>query len=404
MDTIGTARGIALYVGALLGPGLLVLPGLAAAAAGPASILAWAGLLILSGLVAVVFAQFGVTHRSAGGVAEYVAAGLGERAGRAAGWCFLAGIITGAPIVCTMGAGYLTADPARQALLGGALLALVVTVSRRGLRASTGVQMALVVVLVLVLVLAVGGALPSSHAANFRPFAPHGWSAIGSAAAVLMLSFIGWEAVAPLTGRFADPRRQLPRVIGAAFLITAVVYLALASVTVAVLGPRAATGVPVAALLTYSIGPAGHVVAAAAAVLLTLGAVNTYLTGGAALAGPARWFWSGIVVSGVVILSLLGLGLVPVAGAVAVPVSFFVVVYLGCMLSAVRVMSGGLRVIALAAAVVNVIVLGFTGAAAVPALLLAAVAVSPVSFSPASSSTRSARSWSASRWPAPRRR
>ncbi|MGH3212551.1 MAG: hypothetical protein ACRDNO_32780, partial [Trebonia sp.] len=40
-----TTRGAALYIGALLGPGLLLLPGLAAAEAGPASVLAWAGLL-----------------------------------------------------------------------------------------------------------------------------------------------------------------------------------------------------------------------------------------------------------------------------------------------------------------------------------------------------------------------
>jgi len=38
-------RGDALYIGALLGPGLLLLPGLAAAQAGPASLLAWVALL-----------------------------------------------------------------------------------------------------------------------------------------------------------------------------------------------------------------------------------------------------------------------------------------------------------------------------------------------------------------------
>ena len=52
-------RGAALYIGAILGPGLLLLPGLAAAEAGPASILAWLGLLGLSGLFAVVFSALG---------------------------------------------------------------------------------------------------------------------------------------------------------------------------------------------------------------------------------------------------------------------------------------------------------------------------------------------------------
>ncbi|WP_436534580.1 APC family permease [Actinoplanes sp. HUAS TT8] len=378
---LSTPRGIALYVGALLGPGLLVLPGLAAAQAGPASILAWALLLVLSGLVAVVFARFGIEHRSAGGVADYVTAGLGERAGHAAGWCFLAGIVTGAPIVCTLGAGYLAGDPARQALLAGVMLALLIVLSRRGLRTSTGVQLALVAVLLLVLILAVGGALPTASAAHFRPFAPHGWSSIGGAAAVLMLSFIGWEAVAPLTDRFTDARRQLPRVIGAAFAVTAVVYLALAATTIAALGPGAGTKVPIAALLTVAIGPAGPVVAAVAAVLLTLGTVNAYLTGGAALARTlnssslelTRWFPISLTMAGAIILGLIAAGIVPVAAAVTIPVSFFLLVYIGCMLSAARAMSGALRAIASLAAIANIIILAYAGIAALPAILLAAV-------------------------------
>jgi amino acid efflux transporter len=370
---MSTTRGIALYVGALLGPGLLVLPGLAAAAAGPASILAWAGLLVLSGLVAIVFARFGIEHRSAGGVADYVAAGLGERAGRAAGWCFLAGIITGAPIVCTLGAGYLTTSLPARALIGGVMLASLIVMSGR--KASTGVQLALVAVLLLVLALAVGGAIKDVRPGNFRPFAPHGWSAIGTAATVLMLSFVGWEAVAPLTGRFANPRRQLPRVIGAAFAITAVIYLALATVTIAALGPRAGTEAPVAALLAFSIGPAGPVVAAIAALLLTLGAVNAYLTGGAALTRTlgSRSFTPGLIVSGLVILTLIGLGIVPVATAVTVPVSFLLLVYLGCMISAARAMPGRMRPIAVVAAVANLLILAYAGTAALPAIVLAVV-------------------------------
>src|SRR3954465_12054261 len=46
---LSTRTGAALYVGAVLGPGVLFLPALAARAAGPASVLAWAALLALSG-------------------------------------------------------------------------------------------------------------------------------------------------------------------------------------------------------------------------------------------------------------------------------------------------------------------------------------------------------------------
>src|SRR5260221_11673252 len=103
-----TARGTGIFIGALLGPGLLLLPGLAAAEAGPASILAWLALLVLSGLFAAVFSALGRHNPSAGGVIGYVTAGLGPRAGLATGWMFLAGVVCGAPIVCLIGASYVT--------------------------------------------------------------------------------------------------------------------------------------------------------------------------------------------------------------------------------------------------------------------------------------------------------
>src|SRR5215472_3416132 len=108
-QNLTTARGAALYIGAILGPGLLLLPGLAAAEAGPASILAWLALLGLSGLFAAVFSALGRRFPQAGGVIGYVTAGLGRRAGRAAGWSFVAGVVAGAPIVSLIGAGYVTA-------------------------------------------------------------------------------------------------------------------------------------------------------------------------------------------------------------------------------------------------------------------------------------------------------
>ena len=204
-----TARGAALYIGALLGPGLLLLPGLAAAQAGPASLLAWAGLLGLSALFAVVFTALGRAFPSAGGVIGYVSAGLGARQGLAAGWSFLAGVIAGAPVVCLIGAGYLTeltgGGRVGQAVIAAALLLTVLALAAGGMRTSATAQLLMVSLLIVVVIVAVAGSAASAHAANWTPFAPHGWLAVGHAATTLMLSFVGWEAVAPLTAQFADP-------------------------------------------------------------------------------------------------------------------------------------------------------------------------------------------------------
>jgi amino acid efflux transporter len=381
------ARGTALYIGALLGPGLLLLPGLAAAEAGPASVLAWAGLITLSGLFAVVFGSLGRGFPSAGGVIGYVRAGLGERASAIAGWSFLAGVIAGAPVVCLIGAGYITelagngsggAGRGTRALVAGVLLLAVIALAAGGLRASATVQLLLVGLLLGVVVIAVAGSAHAARAANWAPFAPHGWQAVGHAASTLMLSFVGWEAVAPLTTRFADPSRQLPRVIGSALVVTSVLYLGLAVATVSVLGPGAGISAPLAALLRDAAGPSGTVAAAVAAVVLTLGAVNAYVTGAAAMAveltrpgrvssgarpgaRPTPRFLAAIAGSGLALVSLYGLGLASPAALVAIPTTLFLAVYLGCMSSAVRVLRGRARLAAAPAAVIVAAVLAYCG-------------------------------------------
>ena len=373
-----TARGAALYIGALLGPGLLLLPGLAAAEAGPASILAWLALLILSGLLAAVFAAWGRQSPSACGVIGYVTTGLGARAGLATGWTFLAGVVCGAPIVCLIGARYVTDLTGGGQLAGAgvaaALLLTVVSLAARGLRASATAQLVLVGVLTVVIVVASAGSVGSARAGNWTPFAPHGWPSVGSAAATLMFSFVGWEAVAPLTTRFANSRRQLPRVVAIALAATSAIYLGLAVATISVLGPRAATDVPLASLLSDAIGTAGRDIAALAAVVLTLGATNAYISGAAAMAGqlataapdrraarPVLWLLGAITAAGLLLISLWGLRIASTAALVTVPTTLFLAVYLAAMLAGARVLRGPARLASLPAAAAVIIVLGFCG-------------------------------------------
>jgi len=408
-----TARGAALYIGALLGPGLLLLPGLAAAEAGPASLLAWAGLLGLSALFAVVFTALGRAFPSAGGVIGYVAAGLGARQGLAAGWSFLAGVIAGAPVVCLIGAGYLTeltgGGRTGQAVIAAALLLTVLALAAGGMRTSASAQLLMVSLLIVVVIVAVAGSAAAAHAANWTPFAPHGWLAVGHAATTLMLSFVGWEAVAPLTAQFADPARQLPRVVGITLAVTSVLYLGLAVVTIAVLGTGGGSMAPLADLLRRAIGPAGTAAGAVAAIVLTLGAVNAYVNGAAAMTGrllggrdphrtagtaaarpaadeangrsrlPGRLLLlAAIAGTGLPLIALYGVGLVSPVSLVAIPTTLFLTVYLGSMLAATRVLRGHgpARLAAIPATAATAIMLAYCGwALAVPAAIIAVVTV-----------------------------
>jgi amino acid efflux transporter len=394
---LSVPRGAALYVGALLGPGLLLLPGLAAAQAGPASILAWLALLGISALLAVVFTALGKAFPSAGGVTGYAAAGLGPRAGAAAGWCFLAGVICGAPVVCLIGTSYVEdltgGGQAVRCGVAAALLLAVLGLALGGVRATTTVQLVLVGLLIAVVIIAVAGSAPSARAANWAPFAPHGWPAIGRAASTLMLSFVGWEAVAPLTTRFGDPARQLPRVIAIAFALTTVLYLSLAVATITVLGRGAGTDVPLADLLRQAVGPAGRAAAAVAAVVLTLGATNAYLSGAAAMAaeltgrraarrrpvsrrnaGSARPLLALIAAAGLLVIGLYAARIVSTAQLVEIPTTLFLAVYLACTLSATRTLAGGARRAAWPAVLAVGAILLFSGWALAIAAVVAVTA------------------------------
>ncbi|MGW9597517.1 APC family permease [Streptomyces chartreusis] len=380
------ARATAHYVGALLGPSLLLLPGLAARQAGAAAVVAWAALLVLSALIAMVFSRLGTAFGSRAGVAGYAAAGLGPVAGRATGWAFFLGVITGVPVVCLIGGQYVAAaigKPGWGVAVAGVLLTLVLVLRLTGVSSGPRLQLSLMVLLLILLVVAVCASAGSASADNWRPFLGYGWSGVASAAGHLMMAFVGWEAAAPLTARLSDPRRQLPRVIAAAFVATALVYLSLAVVLQAVLGPAAATTTPLAALMEIAVGPAGPWLAAGIALLLTLGVTNAYLAGAATTAqhllhdkqtqnrsrASQPVLTVGVAAFGAILLGLAALRLMDISMLVALPTAFFLLVYLVCCGSAARLLTRQHRVAAIAASLATVALLVAVGVVLVVALV-----------------------------------
>src|SRR5437763_9924802 len=285
--SLGVVRGAALYVGALIGPGVLLVPALAAQAAGAASIVAWSALLVLSAPLAVTFAALGVRHPVSGGVSAYVREGFGDAAAALTGGWFLTAVFLGAPAVALIG-GYYVADLTGSgttvaAVVGLAMFGTVLTANAFGLRVSSGFQLGLSSVLIVVMAIAIGVALPSRGADNWHPFAPHGWWAVGTAANILVWLFIGWEALAQLAGDFRKPERDLPRAMALAFGLVTVLYIGLALATIGVsVGTN--SRVPLADLIAVGFGHAGRDATAVLAVALTMGTMNVYIGGSAKLA------------------------------------------------------------------------------------------------------------------------
>ncbi|GGM43653.1 APC family permease [Dactylosporangium sucinum] len=278
-------QGAALNIGAVLGTGVIALPALAAQVAGPASLLAWLALIVLSAPLALTFAALGARYPDAGGVATYVARAFGARAAAVVGWTFFFAVPVGALPAATFGGAYVTAVAGggyRTTLLtAGALVVLVAAANLGGVRLSGRVQLVLAAVLVALLVAATAAALPSARWDNLTPFAPHGWAAIGPAVAVLVWGFAGWEAVTSLAADYRDPARDVPRAAWIAVGVVGALYLAVAATSQLVL--TTPSEAPLADLLALRLGPGSRVVTAVVALLLTAGAMNAYFAGAAKL-------------------------------------------------------------------------------------------------------------------------
>jgi len=153
---LGLLPASALYIAAVLGTGILALPGLAAGAAGPASIIAVIAVLIASVPLAGTFAALAARYPDAGGVATFVRLALGQTAARMAGYWFFFGVSFGAPVVALLGAEYLVAavgaDRSVVPVVGLAFLLVPLIVNAFGLRLTGWVQLGLTGLLVIVVI------------------------------------------------------------------------------------------------------------------------------------------------------------------------------------------------------------------------------------------------------------
>jgi amino acid efflux transporter len=386
--TLTWVQGTALYIGAVLGTGVIALPALAARTAGPASLLAWLALIGLSVPLAATFSALAARYPDAGGVATCVKLAFGSYPAAVVGWCFLFAVPVGAPAAAMFAGAYV------QTAVGGgtstvmltafALVLGIALINAFGVTLSGKIQVLVAALLITFLVTAVCTSLPHAHAQNLHPFAPHGWLAVGSAAGLLVWSFAGWEAITHLAAEFRQPARDIPKSAAVAIFVIGILYFAVAVATVLVLGSGAATTqAPLALLLAFGFGGHIKVVAAVAALLLTAGTMNAYFAGAAKLGAALgrdgalpSWLAHGSEAGGIPRRSLLTLTTLTLVVLIATDVAHvgveplvlmttgaFVVVYILGTAAALRLLAPGSwgRRAALLALLFDVLLLGTTG-------------------------------------------
>jgi amino acid efflux transporter len=351
---IGLAQGIALYVSAILGAGVLVLPGQVASLAGPASLLSWTIACVMGASLAWMFAALARRFPDAGGVATYVRQAFGPTVGGVTGWLYFV-------------AHALHLDQGWAYLIAAVILTTAVGANLLGVRVSSRVQIGLAGGVAAALVVVIVVALRQMSISRLTPFAPDGVTPIGAGVVVLFFAFAGWEAVAHLVEEFVDPDRDVPRAIVATIGIVTVLYLGVASAVVltGTYGTEQVDHVAIGLVLQRELGSTAGVAAAAIAVVISLGTANAFVAGVARLAyalAMAGWLphraaqatSTGTPVGGVLTVSTVaftGLALATANGwgtetLVVVPATLVVTVYLLAAAAAARLLRGAPRVCA----------------------------------------------------------
>jgi APA family basic amino acid/polyamine antiporter len=252
---LGVGDAVVMGLGSMLGAGVFVVFGPATAAAGGPGLLT---ALALAGLVAfgnaTSSARLAARYPESGGTYVYGRERLGEFAGFLAGWGFITGKTAScAAMALTIGA-YLA--PAVGRWLGaGAVVALTaVNLLGIGRTARTTRWLVAVTLGVLATVVLVGLTAARPASVHIGQFPASGGRGVLTAAGLLFFAFAGYARIATLGEEVRDPRRTITRAIPTALALVLVVYLVVAAVALAVLGPDR---------LAHAVAPLADVVAQA---------------------------------------------------------------------------------------------------------------------------------------------
>ncbi len=275
---------VALYMSSVLGSGVLVLPGLAAQKAGPASLIAWVTLSIASYPMAYTFATLSARSPESGGVYAFAKESFGQRIATSTSWLFVVWFATGAPAVTVIAASYLAfafhLERAVAYVVAGLIIFGAFGINYRGIEVSGKVQLAVVAAIVVLLLTTVLTSIHLVRLENFQPFFPNGLIPIGISAALIFWSYLGYENVSNVAEEFKNPKRDFQRSIVLSVALIGVLYLSVAVVTVGTRAYEAGGSVaPFAAILSNAVGPYAAVGTAILAAIIIFGTVNAYTTG-----------------------------------------------------------------------------------------------------------------------------
>lgn len=238
---LGLIDAIAVGFGAIIGAGIFVVSGIAAATAGP---LMLAGLVIAAMVAtfnALSSAQLAARFPTSGGTYEYGYQLVHPWAGFSAGWTFLASkIAAGGTVAIGFGSYCSQLFPAIPAQAAGAAAVILLTGANYiGIKKAGKLNILIVCVTMAVLISFVVLALFHVKPNNFTPFAPKGYGTVLQSAAIMFFAYTGYARIATLAEEVKEPEKTIPRAIVISLGVSVALYFLVSFVAVGAIGADA---------------------------------------------------------------------------------------------------------------------------------------------------------------------
>jgi len=246
---LGAIDILAIGIGAIIGAGIFVLTGVAAALhAGPAVVLSFVVAGIACGLAALCYAEFASMIPVAGSAYTYSYTTMGELVAWIIGWDLILEYAVGAIAVSVGWSGYLvellkavgihlpvalTSGPWGEP--GGIInipaifiVLLLTTMLVLGTKESAKVNLFLVSVklAIIIFIIIVGAWYVNTK--YYDPFMPFGIGGVFGGAAIVFFAYIGFDAASTTAEEAKNPQRDLPIGIIGSLVICTVLYIAAA--------------------------------------------------------------------------------------------------------------------------------------------------------------------------------
>ncbi|PKJ52922.1 APC family permease [Bacillus sp. SN10] len=233
-ETISIKKGTALYVGAVLGSGILILPGMTASVAEGNAIISWLVMISLSIPLAFTFSFLSIEYPSAGGIATFSGKAFGKNIGAIIGWSFFIAGSVGQIVVSMTGGMYIVKVFALSSYFTYVIALLILSISigfnLYGLKMSGLFQVCIGVLTFFILIVTIISSLPYIEMKNINiHISMHEINPILNASLLIFWSFFGWEAIASLAPEFKTPRkRNIIFSTGFAIVIIGILYIGIA--------------------------------------------------------------------------------------------------------------------------------------------------------------------------------